>query len=151
MLKASWWTCKHTARRATVNTLRCLAGCSIGDYSALIYLGVCHPDLSTTITVPIAMSAGISTSLLLETTLLTFGQDKMPLQKSITTAFNMSFISMLSMELAENAVELSITGGDFASNPTLAMMALVPATAAGFFAAFPYNYYRLKKYGKACH
>ena len=63
----------------------------------------------------------------------------------------MSFISMLAMELAENAVELSITGGNFAANPQLAAIALIPATAAGFIAAFPYNYYRLKKYGKSCH
>lgn len=150
-MQLSFWTCRHTARRATVNTLRCLAGCSVGDYSALIYCGIFHPELSPAITVPIAMTAGISTSLLLETTLLTLGKDKMPLKKSITTAFNMSFISMLAMELAENAVELSITGGDFAANPQLAALALIPATAAGFAASFPYNYYRLKKYGKSCH
>jgi len=147
----AFWRCRHTSRRATINTLRCLAGCSIGDYSALIYCGVFHPELSPIITVPLACTSGVTTSLLLESTLLTFGKDQMPLKKSITTAFNMSFISMLAMELAENAVELSITGGNFAANPQLAAIALIPATAAGFIAAFPYNYYRLKKYGKSCH
>ena len=114
-------------------------------------MGVYHPELNVLQTVPLAMTAGITTSLLLETTLLTLGKDKMPLQKSVATAFNMSFISMLAMEMAENVVELSITGGNFAANPTVAMLALFPATVAGFVAAFPYNYYRLKKYGKSCH
>jgi hypothetical protein len=151
MLSKSFWTCRHTYRRSCINTLRCLAGCSVGDYSALVYLGVFHPELSATVTVPISMISGISTSLLLETTLLTFGKDKMPLKKSVTTAFNMSFISMIAMESAENIVELSITGGDFAGNPKLAALALIPATVSGFVAAFPYNYYRLKKYGRSCH
>ena len=82
MLSKSFWTCRHTYRRSCINTLRCLAGCSVGDYSALVYLGVFHPELSATVTVPISMISGISTSLLLETTLLTFGKDKMPLKKS---------------------------------------------------------------------
>ena len=150
-LKISFWKCQHTARRATVNTLRCLAGCSVGDYTALAYLNIFHPEISPFVVMPIAMASGITTSLVLESTLLTYGVDQMPFRKSVSTALNMSFISMLSMELAENAVELSITGGNFAADPTLAVMALVPATAAGFFAAFPYNYYRLKKYGKSCH
>ena len=30
-------------------------------------------------------------------------------------------------------------------------MVLKPALAAGMVAAWPYNYWRLKRYGKACH
>ena len=150
-MNAAFWQCRHTASRATINTLRCLAGCSIGDYSALIYLQVSYPEMSPLYTVPIACASGISTSLLLESSMLKFGKDKMETRQAITTAFNMSFISMLAMELAENVVELSITGGDFVGNPQLAALALVPATCAGFGAAFPYNYYMLKKHGRSCH
>ena len=146
---AAFWRCKVSHNRATINTLRCLAGCSLGDYSALIYMQMYHPELPLTVSVPIACVTGISTSIALETVLLKYGKDRLDTKKSLTTAFNMSFISMLSMELAENVTEIAITGGDF-SNP-YAYLALVPSTIAGFSAAYPYNYYQLKKHGKACH
>ncbi len=148
-LTKQFWTCTNTRTRATINTLRCLAGCSIGDYSCLIYLQSQYPTLPLTISVPAACVSGISTSLLLETILLNRGKDKLPLTKSFTMALNMSFISMLSMELAENACEIVLTGGDF-SNP-VAYLALIPSTIAGFVAAYPYNYYQLRKYGRSCH
>ena len=132
-----------------MNTLRCLAGCSIGDYSALIYMQTYYPTLPLSISVPAAWASGIGTSLLLETILLNRGKDKIPLTKSFTMALNMSFISMLSMELAENSCEIALTGGDFSNPYTYA--ALIPSTIAGFAAAYPYNYYQLRKHGRSCH
>ena len=149
MATLGFWACRATHRRAAVNTLRCLAGCSLGDFSALVYLQTQHPTVGPAVAVPAAMCAGIATSLALETGFLAFGKDKMPLVVAARTAFNMSFISMSTMELAENAVEIALTGGDF-SNPA-AYLALVPATTAGFLAPYPYNYYQLKKHGRACH
>eukprot|EP00122_Pirum_gemmata_P012100 Pgem_evm1s11231 len=69
----AYW-CKHTAKRASINTLRCLAGCSIGDYSALAYMSVYYPLLPVNVSVPIACTSGITTSLILETALLKYGK-----------------------------------------------------------------------------
>jgi hypothetical protein len=46
------------------------------------------------------------------------------LRQAFWTAWNMSFISMLSMELAENVVDISITGGQFAPAEPLFWLAL---------------------------
>jgi hypothetical protein len=148
-LTRAFWACRHTTRRATVNTARCLVGCTVGDLGTLIALQVYCPSLGPEVTVPISCAAGISTSLALESTLLALGKDKMPARVAVRTAFNMSFISMLAMELAENAVEISLTGGTFES--AASFLALVPATAAGFFAAYPYNFYMLRRHGRSCH
>lgn len=40
-----FWTCKSTWRRARINTLRCLIGCTIGDFSALWILQTFYPAL----------------------------------------------------------------------------------------------------------
>lgn len=40
-----FWTCKSTWRRARINTLRCLVGCTIGDFSALWILQTFYPGL----------------------------------------------------------------------------------------------------------
>lgn len=40
-----FWTCKSTWRRARINTLRCLVGCTIGDFSALWILQTFYPTL----------------------------------------------------------------------------------------------------------
>ena len=148
-LTRAFWTCRHTVRRASINTARCLLGCTVGDMGTLISLQVFYPSLGPEITVPLSCAAGISTSLALESTMLILGQDKMAPRVAVRTAFNMSFISMLAMELAENAVEISLTGGTFDSAESL--LALVPATAAGFGAAFPYNFYMLRRHGRSCH
>lgn len=45
LLSAPFWSCRSTWRRAGLNTLRCLVGCSIGDFSALWMLQSYCPDL----------------------------------------------------------------------------------------------------------
>lgn len=42
---AEFWASKQLWKRAMVNTLRCLAGCTIGDFSAMWYLQAAHPGL----------------------------------------------------------------------------------------------------------
>ena len=145
----AFWACRTSRKRSSINTLRCLLGCTVGDMSMLIGLQLGAPELGPQVTMPLACASGIFTSLLLESTLLHFGKDKLPPATAIKTALNMSFISMLAMEVAENAVEMQMTGGDF-SDP-VAYLAILPSCAAGFAAAWPYNYYQLRRHGKACH
>ena len=40
-----FWASRSTWRRAAVNTLRCLAGCTLGDFSSMWYLQAFYPDL----------------------------------------------------------------------------------------------------------
>lgn len=44
-IQREFWTSRSTWRRAGINTLRCLIGCSIGDFSALWMLQTYFPDL----------------------------------------------------------------------------------------------------------
>lgn len=67
------------------------------------------------------------------------------------TAMGMSMISMLTMETVENLVDYHLTGGIVAAaDPGFWMMAML-SMGAGYLVPLPYNYFRLKKYGKACH
>jgi len=87
----------------------------------------------------------------LETMLLRFGRDNLTLPIAFKTAAGMSFISMLTMEAAENAVDYHLTGGIVAFEDPIFWFASGAAMAAGFLAPLPYNYFRLRKYSKACH
>jgi hypothetical protein len=40
-----FWLSRPSWRRAGVNTLRCLVGCTLGDFSAMWYLQAFHPDM----------------------------------------------------------------------------------------------------------
>jgi hypothetical protein len=97
------------------------------------------------------VASGISTSLLLETALLRHGRDQLPWGAAAKTAAGMSMISMLTMELAENAVDYHLTGGVVQVSDPAFWGAAVVSIAAGFLAPLPYNFIRLRRYGKACH
>lgn len=43
--KLGFWSSKPIWKRASINTFRCLIGCSLGDFSALWYLQAYHPNL----------------------------------------------------------------------------------------------------------
>ncbi|WOO80651.1 uncharacterized protein LOC62_03G004175 [Vanrija pseudolonga] len=148
-LTASFWSSRPTWSRAAVNTFRCLIGCSLGDLSTMWYLMAYYPDMPMSTSMGLSMAAGITTSILLETTLLHIGKDKLSWPAAAKTAFGMSFISMLAMESAENAVTLALadvnmTGAAFAGVTAAGML-------AGFLTPMPYNYWRLRALGKACH
>jgi hypothetical protein len=66
----AFWQSPPHWRRAGVNTLRCLVGCSLGDLSTLFALTAAFPALPVHVTMPAAMVAGITTSVSLETVLL---------------------------------------------------------------------------------
>lgn len=98
-----------------------------------------------------AVASGLSTSLLLETVLLKFGRDRLSWLAAARTAFGMSMISMITMELVENLVDYNLTGGIVQLNDPMFWIAAVVSMTAGFLAPLPYNYHRLRKFGKACH
>ena len=91
----------------------------------------------------LAMINGIITSIALETIILL---KKMSFIYALKTALGMSLISMIIMELAMNMTDLAIMGEFYLSLKTIPVILL-----AGWIAAAPYNYYRLKEYDIACH
>ena len=91
----------------------------------------------------LAMFNGIMTSIALETIILSA---QMALKEAFRVAIGMSLISMISMEATMNIVDVLLTGG-----ATLTWWVIPPMLIAGFLTPWPYNYWRLKKYGVACH
>tara|TARA_Y100000758_G_scaffold157417_1_gene111660 strand:+ start:72 stop:527 length:456 start_codon:yes stop_codon:yes gene_type:complete len=145
-LKASIsWKCKHTWRRASVNTLWCLLGCSIGDFGTIYFFQVTQNPWSFSVLniMILAIINGLITSIMLETFILS---KQMKLQEAFKTAIGMSLVSMISMEVAMNVVDVLLTGGAMLTLWVMPIMLM-----AGFITPLPYNYFRLKKYGKACH
>lgn len=97
------------------------------------------------------VTAGITTSILLETTLLHYGKDELGWKAAVRTACGMSLVSMLAMEFTENTVTLGLADGMMGPADAGFWMMTATSMLAGFLAPLPYNYYRLKVYGKACH
>ena len=137
------WRCRHTWRAASRNTMWCLVGCSIGDFGTIAFFqftGIPWPTMAIMI---LAIVNGLLTSIALETFILV---RQMDLGTAFKTAIGMSFISMISMEAAMNAVDAALTGGAILTWWVLPVM-----LAAGFVTPLPYNYWRLKALGRACH
>ena len=70
---------------------------------------------------------------------------QMSFTKALKTALGMSFISMISMEVAMNLMDVWLTGGAKLTPWVVPLMLL-----AGFVTPLPYNYWRLKKWGLGC-
>ncbi|EIN12722.1 hypothetical protein PUNSTDRAFT_49977 [Punctularia strigosozonata HHB-11173 SS5] len=98
-----------------------------------------------------SMTSGITTSIILETILLRRGADQLSWSMAARTAMGMSMVSMLAMEVAENLVDYHLTGGVVAFGDPKFWLAAAVSIGAGYLAPLPYNYLRLRKYGKACH
>ena len=137
------WKCKHTWRRSAKNTAWCLLGCSIGDFGTILYFQLTGIPWPTLYIMILAIINGIITSIILETFVLS---RQMIISKAFKTAIGMSLISMVSMEIAMNAVDWIIMGG-----AKLVWWVIPIMLLAGFLTPWPYNYYRLKKYNIACH
>ena len=137
------WKCKHTWRRSAKNTLWCLLGCSIGDFGTILYFQLNQISWPTLNIMILAIINGLITSIILETFILS---KQMLLKKAFQTAMTMSFISMIAMEIAMNAVDWIIIG-----EAKLVWWIVPIMLIAGFLTPWPYNYYRLKKYNIACH
>ena len=137
------WKCKHTWRRSAKNTLWCLLGCSIGDFGTILYFQINQIVWPTLNIMILAIINGLITSIILETIILS---KQMILKKAFQTAMTMSFISMIAMEIAMNAVDWIIIG-----EAKLVWWIVPIMLLAGFLTPWPYNYYRLKKFNIACH
>lgn len=97
------------------------------------------------------VASGITTSIILETILLRRGPDNLSWRTAAQTAMGMSMVSMAAMEVAENAVDYHLTGGVVAFEDPKFWLAAILSMGAGFLTPLPYNYIRLRKYGRACH
>ena len=138
------WSCKHTWKRSAKNTSWCLLGCAIGDLGTILFFQLTKIPFPVIGIMTLAIINGLITSIILETIVL-MKQD-LDFTKAFKTAIGMSFISMISMEVAMNLTDYHLTGGAMLTWWVIPIMLLV-----GFLTPWPYNYWRLKKFGIACH
>ena len=137
------WSCKHTWLRSAKNTSWCLLGCSIGDFGTIAYFQFMEISWPVWLIMCLAIFNGLITSIILETIILS---KQMFLNLAFKTAIGMSLISMVAMEAAMNITDVILTGGAILEWSVIPFMLL-----AGFITPLPYNYWRLKALGKACH
>ena len=138
------WSCKHTWKRSAKNTAWCLLGCAIGDFGTILFFQLTKIPFPVLGIMTLAIINGLITSIILETVIL-MKQD-LDFSKAIKTAMGMSFISMISMEVTMNLTDYLLTGGAILTWWVIPIMLLV-----GFLTPWPYNYWRLKKFGITCH
>ena len=138
------WSCKHTWKRSAKNTAWCLLGCAIGDLGTILFFQLTKIPFPVLGIMTLAIINGLITSIILETIILL--RQNLDFSKAFKTALDMSFISMVSMEIAMNLTDVILTGGAILNWWVVPIMLLV-----GFLTPWPYNYWRLKKYNIACH
>ena len=138
------WSCKHTWRRSAKNTAWCLLGCSIGDFGTILFFQLTKIPFPVLGIMTLAIINGLITSIILETIILI--KQNFSFSNALRTALGMSFISMISMEVAMNLTDYLLTGGAILTWWVVPLMLIV-----GFVTPWPYNYWRLKKFNIACH
>ncbi len=138
------WSCKHTWKRSAKNTMWCVIGCSIGDFGTILFFQLSQISFPVITIMILAIINGLITSIILETIILV--KQNFSFKEAIKTASGMSLISMLSMEIMMNLTDYLLTGGAILTWWVVPIMLVV-----GFLTPWPYNYWRLKKYGINCH
>ena len=138
------WNCRHTWKKSSKNTAWCLLGCAIGDFGTILFFQLTEIPFPVLGIMTLAIINGLITSIALETIILL--NQKFGFINAVKTAFGMSFISMISMEVAMNLTDYLITGGAVLTWHVIPIMLCV-----GFLTPLPYNYYKLKKYNISCH
>ena len=103
------WSCKHTWKRSAKNTAWCLLGCAIGDLGTILFFQLTKIPFPTLGIMTLAIINGLITSIILETIILL--RQNLNFSKAFKTALGMSFISMVSMEIAMNVTDVILTGG----------------------------------------
>ena len=139
------WNNEINWKKASRNTLWCLLGCSIGDFGTILFFQSFYPLTSVLLVMLIAIINGLATSIMLETVVLRI-KEKFSWNNAIKVAAGMSLISMISMEVVMNIIDVVLTGG-----ATLTWWAIPIMLVAGFITPLPYNYWRLEKHNKSCH
>ena len=138
------WICKHTWKKSAKNTAWCLLGCSIGDFGTILFFQLTQISFPLIGIMVLAIINGLITSIILETIILMI--QKINFVNALKTALGMSLISMISMEIMMNFTDYVLTGGAILTWWVIPIMLIV-----GFLTPWPYNYWRLKKYGINCH
>jgi hypothetical protein len=138
------WSCKHTWKISAKNTMWCVIGCSIGDFGTILYFQLTQISFPIIGIMFLAIINGLITSIILETIILI--RQNISFINALKTASGMSFISMLSMEIMMNLTDYILTGEAMLTWWVIPIMLLV-----GFLTPWPYNYWRLKKFGLNCH
>ena len=138
------WKCKHTWKKSAKNTLWCVIGCAIGDFGTIFFFQINQILFPVLAIMILAIINGLITSILLETVILI--RQGFSFYGALKTASGMSLISMLSMEITMNTTDYLLTGGAILTWWVIPIMLIV-----GFLTPWPYNYWRLKKYGINCH
>ena len=138
------WNCKNTWKLSAKNTAWCVLGCAIGDFGTILFFQLSQIPFPVLGIMILAIINGIITSIILETIILML--QNFSLSNALKTAAGMSLISMISMEVAMNLTDYILTGGAMLTWWVVPIMLLI-----GFITPWPYNYWRLKKYGLACH
>lgn len=139
----SFWNSLKTWQESAYNTMWCLIGCSIGDFGTIAFFQFSKINASPLFILVLAIINGLITSILLETILLV--RKGMSFNNALSTAFGMSFISMISMETTMNITDYFLTGGAKLVWWVIPIMLII-----GFLTPWPYNYWRLKKFAQAC-
>ena len=138
------WFCSNTCKQSAKNTSWCLIGCAIGDFGTILYFQITKIPFPVLGIMVLAIINGLITSVILETIVLI--KQGLDFSKALKTAMGMSFISMVSMEIAMNFTDYFLTGGAILNWWVIPIMLIV-----GFLTPWPYNYWRLKKFGINCH
>ena len=138
------WSCKHTWKISAKNTTWCVIGCSIGDFGTILFFQLTQIPFPIIAIMILAIINGLITSIVLETFILM--RQNFSFIGAIKTASGMSLISMISMEVMMNLTDYLFTGGAILTWWVIPIMLIV-----GFLTPWPYNYWRLKKFGINCH
>ena len=138
------WSCKYTWNNSAKNTIWCVLGCSIGDFGTIIFFQLSQIPFPLMGIMILAIINGLFSSIALETFIL--WRQNFPFINALKTASGMSLISMLSMEIMMNLTDYLLTGGAI-----LTWWAVPIMLITGFLTPWPYNYWRLKKFGLNCH
>ena len=138
------WYCKNTWKQSAKNTAWCLLGCSIGDFGTILFFQLTKIPFPVLFIMILAIINGLITSVILETLILI--KQNFDFKNAFKTAIGMSFISMVCMELTMNLTDYFLTGGAILTWWVIPIM-----LGVGFVTPWPYNYWRLKKFGINCH
>ena len=144
MISTIDWTCKETWKVSAKNTFWCLLGCAIGDLGTILFFQLSEIPFPLMGIMILAIINGLITSIILETFILI--RQNFSFFDALKTASGMSLISMISMEMMMNLTDYILTGGAILTWWVIPIMLVV-----GFLTPWPYNYWRLKKFGINCH
>jgi hypothetical protein len=138
------WSDRQIWKTSAKNTFWCLLGCAIGDLGTILFFQLTQIPFPLIAIMILAIINGLITSIILETVILI--RQNFPINEALKTALGMSLISMISMEIMMNLTDYLLTGGAILTWWVVPIMLIV-----GFLTPWPYNYWRLKKFGLNCH